>query len=180
MELIRHFHLFFVPLYIKHLNITQMKHLTVYFFISLLILSSCKKYDEGPAISLRSKEKRLCQEWKLDKVLQNGEVGSQDGDIVFWEFQKNGNLNTIHQSMEGGSTVSYSMTLQWRWSKDKEKIEITVDHEAKNDLHTYASLIKYSHNIDIISMQIIKLKIDQLILEIEDDGNILRLEFKQR
>ncbi|HBS86743.1 MAG: hypothetical protein A2W91_11995 [Bacteroidetes bacterium GWF2_38_335] len=35
----------------------------------ILIISACQKYEEGPKISLRSPEKRLCQSWILEKTV---------------------------------------------------------------------------------------------------------------
>ena len=31
-------------------------------------LTSCKKYEDGPAISLKSKNKRLVGDWELEKL----------------------------------------------------------------------------------------------------------------
>jgi hypothetical protein len=47
-------------------------------FAYLLLLSillsavSCKKYPEGPLLSLKSKKARLAGEWQLEKVIRNG------------------------------------------------------------------------------------------------------------
>src|SRR5688572_21953831 len=38
----------------------------------LLVPVSCKKYPEGPLLSLRSKKARLTGEWMLEKILRNG------------------------------------------------------------------------------------------------------------
>ena len=37
-----------------------------------LTLSSCGKYDEGPAISLRSKKARISNTWMVEKYMENG------------------------------------------------------------------------------------------------------------
>jgi hypothetical protein len=34
-------------------------------FLSIMVLSSCRKYQEGPSLSLRSKKARLCADWKV-------------------------------------------------------------------------------------------------------------------
>ena len=36
--------------------------------LSLILLNSCGKYEEGPSISLTSKENRLARKWELTKV----------------------------------------------------------------------------------------------------------------
>jgi hypothetical protein len=36
-----------------------------------LLLASCNKYEDGPAISFRSAEKRLCGKWRVSHLLYN-------------------------------------------------------------------------------------------------------------
>ena len=44
------------------------------------ILTDCKKYDEGPLISLRTKKARLAGDWKIEKILYDGgDSTAQDG-----------------------------------------------------------------------------------------------------
>lgn len=40
--------------------------------ISLLVGFSCKKYDEGPALSLRTKKQRLTGDWTMAAILKDG------------------------------------------------------------------------------------------------------------
>jgi hypothetical protein len=47
-----------------------MKKTLLLFFIPLLFIS-CKKYEDGPAISLRSAEKRLTGKWRVSSLLYN-------------------------------------------------------------------------------------------------------------
>jgi len=52
-----------------------MKRIITLVVLAVFILigtSSCKKYEEGPMISLRTKTQRLAGEWKLDKATQDG------------------------------------------------------------------------------------------------------------
>jgi len=37
----------------------------------ILVFTGCK-YEEGTNVSLRSKEERLCNQWKIDEKLTNG------------------------------------------------------------------------------------------------------------
>lgn len=50
-----------------------MKRLLALFCIitSLMLLTECKKYPEGPSISLRSKKARITNIWKVSKYLEN-------------------------------------------------------------------------------------------------------------
>ncbi len=46
--------------------------LTALFVAIVLVGTGCKKYEDGPAFSLRSKKARLVNYWKIDKWFQNG------------------------------------------------------------------------------------------------------------
>jgi hypothetical protein len=50
------------------------KTIGLLFLGGVLITSanSCKKYEEGPTISLRSKTARVSNVWKIEKYLENG------------------------------------------------------------------------------------------------------------
>jgi len=41
-------------------------------FLGAVTLSSCGKYEEGPAISLRSKKARIANTWMVEKYMENG------------------------------------------------------------------------------------------------------------
>ena len=47
-----------------------MKKLLLALFIPILFVS-CNKYKDGPALSFRSAEKRLCGKWRLSQLLYN-------------------------------------------------------------------------------------------------------------
>ena len=40
--------------------------------VSVLMFTECKKYQEGPLISFRSRKSRVEGKWKYDKILMNG------------------------------------------------------------------------------------------------------------
>ena len=48
------------------------KHLITLAALLFLCAPACKKYDEGPALSLRSKKSRIANKWKVDKLFKNG------------------------------------------------------------------------------------------------------------
>lgn len=53
-----------------------MFRLLVTFFAIICLLPYCTEYEEGPYFSLRSKEKKVCQNWNVESVteLQTGEI----------------------------------------------------------------------------------------------------------
>ena len=98
-----------------------MKTRKKYLLIALIIIftvpfyQGCKKYDEGPAFSLRSKKARLTGEWEVTSYLKNGKdfliyvdkvesgydnmcgsnyTDTSSGTSVYtYEVEKNGDVN---------------------------------------------------------------------------------------
>ena len=80
-------------------------------------LASCKKYDEGPLISLKTKKGRLTGKW----ILVGGDVYNPGLNQTF-EFTKNGYFISEDCSGWWGCYLRYG---EWEWVNQKEKIEIT-------------------------------------------------------
>ena len=49
-----------------------------FFFVILATISSCRKYEEGPNISLRTKKARITNNWKYESAQVNGNEVSLD------------------------------------------------------------------------------------------------------
>lgn len=100
-------------------NIKMRKSIFTLFVISLVI-SSCRKYSDGPAFSLLTKKARLCNDWVLLTQLKN------DDDVT------NENV-TVKMVIENDGTYSISSTydalgqLQGNYSNGKWTFGDTKD-----------------------------------------------------
>lgn len=95
---------------------------TILVAAALLTLLSCRKYDEGPAFSLRSKKQRVANVWEIETYLVNGEDKTSTIDSMFltFEFRKDG----AYQELMSHSHMYYIDNGSWRFIEDKEAIEI--------------------------------------------------------
>jgi hypothetical protein len=84
------------------------------------LTTSCKKYDEGPAISFRSKKARVVNKWKAEKVMENGKDVTSDYQGVTWEFKDD---NKFYFNFLGILPI----TGKWEFNNDKSKIILTYD-----------------------------------------------------
>ena len=94
------------------------------FFLLAIILTiafaSCKKYEDGPTISLSPKKWRVVNVWKTDKTITNGV--SQDGnDDNYIELKKDGKV--INSWKIGTATFSDEGT--WKFGDKHETIDVT-------------------------------------------------------
>ncbi len=92
-----------------------MKTLKNILLLSLLIalfLPACKKYPDGPSISLRSRKGRLAGDWKLEKFLFNGtDMTSSAGDVKM-TIEKDGKYKVTIGSFSDEGT--------WELGEDKD------------------------------------------------------------
>ena len=143
-------------------NKNKMKKLTIYLGLLLIIASACKKYEEGPAISLRTKEKRLCQTWNLEEETINGVSFEGNSPKFQWEFHKGGSLTLYRSVQNNGSWETEEVLSQWKWADNQEAIAI----EAFNDDNYW------------VFYEIRQLKYKELILEsTSEQGALYRYVF---
>jgi len=90
--------------------------------IMITSLSSCKKYEEGPAFSLRSKTARVANEWKITYAydMDDAEDVTSDYTGETWEFVKDGKFNE-----KDNGTVEKTGT--WEFIDDKESIRVSLE-----------------------------------------------------
>ena len=95
------------------------RNIFILVLISILFVgSACKKYDEGPLISLRSKEKRLCQKWKLYEAYWNGEQTEINSTEV--EYKTNGKYHSKYIT----TTDTIEENYDWQWDDNKSNIKV--------------------------------------------------------
>lgn len=156
----------------------KMKKISFYLLLVAILAGGCKKYEEGPLISFRSKEKRLCQDWEVDKYIANGETEyPESGEFEYWDFDDDGTLQ-ITAGMPGWESVVWNLT--WEWSDDKEEIKVYIDDYYKSSLPFILAKSSFKATNEVIEFEIIKLKYDEMVLEFSEDGDEVRAEFKKR
>ena len=90
--------------------------------MTLVMLWSCGKYEDGPAISLRSKTGRLAGTWVYDKVLQNGvDVTDQstEGETFEFTIERDGTYSTVFSYTFFGQVTSGEDNGTWEFGDDE-------------------------------------------------------------
>ncbi len=83
--------------------------------------TSCKKYEDGPAISLRTKKARVANQWKIAYAYDMKENVDITADYTgeIWEFKKDGEFVEW-------SNGAIDKTGTWDFVSDKEAIQIII------------------------------------------------------
>lgn len=88
------------------------------------LLSSCKKYEEGPAFSLRTKTKRLSREWQIQEYYRNANL--ETSQLIITNYVESYNKNGAHtRSYNDKNGNLVSETGQWKFDNNKEEISVT-------------------------------------------------------
>jgi hypothetical protein len=129
----------------------------------MLIFTSCK-YEEGPTVSLRSKEERLCNEWKIDKKLTNGvENTLTEAELqTIVEFKKGGDYSITVPIL--GVYVVFNGT--WEFYDNKEKI-----------ITTYEANVLGTNVMQKDTSKILRLMEKELWLEGKDSTDIVEIHY---
>lgn len=99
-----------------------MRTITVLLFITLII-AACKKYEEGPLFSFRSKEERLSNTWKVKQYFENGVDKTNDFNNVFNGYVMTINKeNTYTLSYKAFGLIPYSEAGSWYFNTNKTSV----------------------------------------------------------
>lgn len=131
------------------IKITAMLLLIVAFTITATV--GCKKYPEGPAISLHSRAERVANTWKVENYKINGtdytslvsgyeQTFSKDGAYSFSWGSTNGSGTWVFQNDEAeiritGTNNQSSETLYILKLKEKEFWYYIMDGNDKQEYH---------------------------------------------
>ena len=134
---------------------------------SILMLTSCSPYEEGPAISLRSRTERLCNEWRLTRLYINGTeqtLSSFDQQTTL-EFEDNGTVNYSYAVMDSTAIV-ITGSGTWEFNDDQTEVFTTITY-------TLGGTEKDT-------FKILRLKEEELWLENNQDGDVVETHYEPK
>jgi hypothetical protein len=118
-------------------------------------LQSCKKYDEGPILSLRSRKERVANTWRVDNYKINGddytslvsgysEIFTKSGNYSYSWGILNGSGNWSFQNKDAeiklnGNDNQSSRTLYILKLEEKSFWYYYLDGNTRNELHMVAN-----------------------------------------
>jgi hypothetical protein len=109
--------------YFKKLFMKSVIKISVLIIALSSIFISCKKFEDGPLISLRTKKARISHNWAIEKVTVNGEDKTSDyqtllGPNYELDIEKGGKYHTSGLVTDEGT---------WEFGEDKDDIRFDSD-----------------------------------------------------
>lgn len=134
---------------------------------SVLMLTSCSPYEEGPAISLRSRTERLCNEWRLTRLYINGTeqtLSSFDQQTTL-EFKDNGTVNYSYAIMDSTAIV-ITGSGTWEFNDDQTEVITKITYTIGGTVTD--------------TFKILRLKEEELWLENNQDGDVEETHYEPK
>lgn len=111
-----------------------MKKIIVYTCMAIFAIniSGCKKYAEGPSLTLQSKNSRIANTWVLDQYYENGIDKTTDAKNLFKDFKLIIEKNNMKysKSFSALGLLPYGESGGWKFSSDKNSVEFTPDNKS--------------------------------------------------
>ncbi len=101
----------------------------ILFTVLTFIASSCKKYEEGPIVSVRSKEERVANTWVIEKAYDNGNDVTSDYDQYDLMMNKDQNAKLTSNYKSGNVTFSFSTEGVWSFENNKNDLRLDFDDD---------------------------------------------------
>ena len=137
-------------------------------FVALIFVfgaNSCRKYEEGPLISFRSKKARVEGEWFIEEIIESDGSGStytDDGSDIYTFYGDGTATNTTFYESFNGDIITNSLSFDWKLINNKENIRWDFT----------------GGNFQI--MEIIKLKNDEMWLKVSRYDRSSEVHFRSR
>ncbi|MEW6468335.1 MAG: hypothetical protein AB1458_05385 [Bacteroidota bacterium] len=93
----------------------------------IVIISACKKYEEGPVFSLRSKKARVDNTWKIEKYYENGvdlTAAVLSAEDITIDLTKEGKVTWTEVDLQSGS--GNTKTGVWEFTDSKKSILVQI------------------------------------------------------
>jgi hypothetical protein len=123
----------------KYIQILGITKIVAIFLLLIFTIQSCKKYEDGPRLSLLTRKQRLRNTWVVDKYIENGIDRTQDFKDSVQSYTESYKLGGVQGIVEASGTFEFSFVSDGiahtnsstdRWSLDSEdKALLYVDSE---------------------------------------------------
>jgi hypothetical protein len=115
----------------------KAKQLIVLGLAAIFILPACNLYEDGPLISLYSKEKRIANVWVAEAVTESdGTDITDDYEGWVWTLTEGGEATISYPVL--GSTLNFNGT--WNLIDEDEVLQLIIDYGVGNSISEFTIL----------------------------------------
>ncbi len=131
-----------------NLTMKLFKRIGILAFVGLLSFSACKKYEDGPGLSFRSKATRIANTWKYKSYVVNGveRAGEPEFQTTKQFWSASGELGTTFINQTTG--IATTIPGKWELQENNTKIRVTQNNVIQGipETVTNYSILRLSNN----------------------------------
>ena len=102
--------------------------------------TACKKYPDGPGISLRSRSERVANNWKVGQAYDNGKDVTGDYNKYDLNLTKSGGASLTAKYSFAGTAFDYTTTGTWAFVNNDEKISFDYSNNSADGVYKILKL----------------------------------------
>ena len=100
----------------------------------IFALASCKKYEDGPMLSLKSKKERVANTWEIETAYRDGENVTDDYEEYILSTQKDGDASLAALYKWGDFSFEFETDGTWSFENNAENLVLDFENdEADNE-----------------------------------------------
>lgn len=94
----------------------------------LTVAVSCKRYEDGPAISLLPKKARLSNTWKVEQMMRNGVDETSNFNLLYPDYTITIDNTEVYEIYYSNAPYPYLFPGTWKFTDSRKKfIRMTPD-----------------------------------------------------
>lgn len=101
--------------------------------LTMVIVSSCSKYEEGSKFTFLTAKARVTGDWKMTELKVNGTAQDLSGSTFEVSFKKDDTYTATNAYTFGGTTYTTTDNGTWKFNSDKTELIMT---DSDNDTST--------------------------------------------
>lgn len=102
---------------------------------------ACQKYEDGPAFSLRSREERVANDWRVERAMD----GSDDVTSAFDQYElrlsRERDATLIARYTLGEIVFEYSTSGEWEFQNQSEDLRLDFENDAADETYEILRLM---------------------------------------
>jgi hypothetical protein len=107
-----------------------------------ILAVGCKKYEDGPGVSLVPRTERVANTWVIDKAYSDGQDVTNDYDQYVLTLTTNGNATLVAEYTLLGILFSFETTGTWSFANDQEDLVLDFENDAADGTYRITRLTR--------------------------------------
>ncbi|QQR85668.1 MAG: hypothetical protein IPJ76_13785 [Flavobacteriales bacterium] len=103
--------------------------------------TACQKYEDGPAFSLRSREERVANDWRVERATEGGNDVTSSFDQYELRLSRSRDATLIAYYSLAGIDLDFSTSGEWEFQNQSEDLRLAFENDAADNTYEILRLM---------------------------------------